>query len=192
MSFANLMDIAILVLLATTVAVGFKLTLSLRNFRESRFEMEGLLNRLTSNIERAENAISGLQNAAKNSGVSLQAIINDSKSLGDELHFMNEAGNNLASRLEKLAERNRELVEQVEAAGGVGPQQIQYQTQPPVEEIDEYEDELDQFLIQDHDFTRGDDDYVLDDTVPPLQSQAERELFEALSRNKRKSAAGRA
>jgi hypothetical protein len=191
MTFAGFMDLAILVLLAATVFIGFKLTLSLRNFNEGRSEMEGLLNRLTANIERAENAIVGLQNAAKNSGVALQAIINDSKFLADELKFMNEAGNGLAGRLEKLAEKNRDLVVQVETAGGLGVQEIRYdapaqspqflKTQEEIE-LDEFEREL--AALDSHD---DEDDLVLGD-MPPLQSQAERELYEALMKNKRKSA----
>ena len=98
MTFAYFMDIAILALLAATVFIGFRLSVSLRHFRESRFEMEGILNRLTSNIDTAEKAIAGLQNAAKNSGVNLQAIINDSKFLVDELKFMNEAGTITSAR----------------------------------------------------------------------------------------------
>lgn len=190
MTFAGFMDFAILVLLAATVFIGFKLTLSLRNFNEGRSEMEGLLNRLTANIERAENAIMGLQNAAKHSGVGLQAIINDSKFLADELKFMNEAGNSLAGRLEKLAEKNRDLVSQVETAGGIGVQEIRYDAQPQSPqflksqeeiELDEFERELAQLNSEE------DDELVLGD-MPPLQSQAERELYEALMKNKRKSA----
>lgn len=193
MTFAGFMDLAILVLLAATVYIGFKLMLSLRNFNEGRSEMEGLLNRLTANIERAENAIVGLQNAAKNSGVGLQAIINDSKFLVDELKFMNEAGNGLANRLEKLAEKNRELVVELESAGGMGVQEIRYEAQPPkpasrqmtLEELElaEFERELAKLDIDDE----GDDELVLSD-MPPLQSQAERELYEALIKNKRKIA----
>lgn len=199
MNFATVMDIAILLLLAATVFIGFRLSVSLRHFRESRFEMEGLLNRLTSNIDSAENAIAGLQNAAKNSGVNLQAIINDSKFLVDELKFMNEAGNSLAGRLEKLAEKNRELVEQVEAAGGIGPQEIHYQrpapeaARPKIHDVFMDDDSAPLgFMIQDREFDEeAEAEFLLseaDDMMPALQSQAERELFEALSRHKRKNA----
>lgn len=188
MTFAAFMDFAILVLLAATVFIGFKLMMSLRNFRESRFEMEGLLNRLTANIDQAEDAIAGLQNAAKSSGVGLQSIINDSKFLVDELKFMNESGNSLASRLEKLAERTRELTVQGEGAINAGGQQIRYTTLEQ-QELAEFENELAKLDLED----MADDDILPADfgPIPPLQSQAERELFEALARHKRKSAGGR-
>lgn len=185
MTFAAFMDVAILALLAATVFIGFKLMMSLRNLHEARSEMEGLLNRLTSNIDRAEDAIGGLQNAAKNSGVSLQSIINDSKFLCDELKFMNEAGNGLASRLEKLAEKNRELVAKMESVGGMGVQEIRFKThEQPLRtaeqiEIDEFEREL---ALLDAEDAGMSDDEMLHLDVPPLLSQAERELYEAFAR----------
>ena len=190
MSLALFMDIAVLALLAATVLMGFNLSVSLRNFRESRFEMEGLLNRLTSHIDRAENAIAGLQNATKNSGAQLQDVVNDSKFLTDELKFMNEAGNNLADRLEKLAEKNRALIEKMEQAGGIGPdghapQAATYKAAVAHSDFDEIEalmqaDEYDDYPQQN--FQQGD--------IPPLQSQAERELYEALTRGQSGKRAG--
>jgi len=191
MTFAQIMDFAIMALLAATVFIGFRLFFSLRRFHESRAEMEGLLVRLTSNIEHAERAMGGLQNTTKNSGVQLQAIINDSKFLIDELKFMNEAGNNLADRLEKLAEKNNDKAQTAAAT-------IHYHAPAKTVKTDMNEEpDVGGFMIQDRDF----DDEAFDvyaalsdeegDAVPSLQSQAERELFEALSRNKRK-VAGRA
>lgn len=193
MSLALFMDIAVLAFLAATVLMGFNLSMSLRNFRESRFEMEGLLNRLTSHIDRAENAIAGLQNATKNSGVQLQGVVNDSKFLTDELKFMNEAGNSLADRLEKLAEKNRALIEKMEQAGGIGPggyapqaQAAPYKNAGLPTDFDEIEalmhaDEYDDDYPQQN-FQQGD--------IPPLQSQAERELYEALTRGQSGKRAG--
>ena len=64
-NFALFMDVSILILLAATVFLAFRLTMSLRNFRESRFEMEGLVNRLTANIDKAERAIAARKPDAK-------------------------------------------------------------------------------------------------------------------------------
>ena len=44
-NLAFFMDAAILALLAATVFLAFRLSLSLRAFKESRFEMEGVINR---------------------------------------------------------------------------------------------------------------------------------------------------
>ena len=206
-NLAFIMDVSILVLLAATVFLAFRLNVNLRNFKESRFEMEGLVNRLTSNIDKAEKAIGGLQNAARNSGKELDEVISDAKPLADELRFMTEAGNILANRLEKLAERNREMVDKIENAGGIGHgTQITYKeplpkgthTQVATPKAAKVEDDAPRgFMIQDRDYGDDADDDVFNDEFisaesSGLQSQAERELFEALQKNKRKGVAGRA
>ncbi len=195
MNFGFFMDVSILVLLAATVYLAFRLNLNLRNFKESRFEMEGLVNRLTGNIDKADRAIQGMQNAARNAGKELDEIISDAKALKDELKFMNETGNNLAGRLEKLAERNRELVDKIEQGGGLGVQASSYDEPVSKKAIArgthdfELDEELGGFAIQDRDlgsnvFEEDDDDLIFGDETNGLQSQAERELFEALQNSK--------
>ncbi len=192
MNFAFAMDVSILILLAATVFLAFRLTMSLRNFKESRFEMEGLVNRLTANIDQAEKAIGGMQNTARKVGLEMDEIITDSKKLADELRVMNESGNNLANRLEKLADKNRALVNEIESAGGLGHAPIMYQE--PVRHAprtldEELEDELGgAFSIQDREFDGP--EFLNEDST--LQSQAERELFEALNKGKSRKMGGRA
>ena len=206
MNFAFVMDVSILVLLAATVFLAFRLNINLRNFKESRFEMEGLVNRLTANIEKAERSIGGLQNAARNAGKELDEVINDAKPLADELRFMTEAGNSLANRLEKLADRNREMVDKIENAGGMAHMPITYtepvskktlmQNVPQKPVKADFDDAPAGFMIQDRDYEDDLDEDFTDEIfgadTSGLQSQAERELFEALQKNKRKGAGGRA
>lgn len=201
LSFSFIIDVGILVLLAATVFLAFRLTISLRNFRESRFEMEGLVNRLTGNVDQAEKAIMGMQNTARKTGLELDEIISDAKKLADELKFMNEAGNSLANRLEKLAEKNREFVDKIENAGGAGAAPIIYkepsfkqhtQTHSPLQK-ESMDDDVPGFIIQDRDLQDDDDEleFMLGGgDAGGLQSQAERELFEALNK-KRKISGGR-
>lgn len=185
MSFV--MDVAILVLLAATVYFAFRLSLSLRNFKESRFEMEGLVNRLTANIDHAEKAIAGMQNSARKVGLELDEIIGDAKKLADELRIMNESGNSLAGRLEALADRNRAMVEQLESKNLTAMSEpIRYNKglprmlQTPVEDATPRG-----FVIQDRDYDDDLQDDDFDDSVDDgFQSQAERDLYEALQNNK--------
>ncbi len=206
MNFGFLMDVAILVLLAGTVFFAFRLNLNLKHFKDSRSQMEGLVNRLAVNIERAEKAIAGLQVSARNSGADLDKKIKESKFLSDELKFMSEAGNNLATRLEKLADRNRELIEKIEAGGGLGiaPSSVgapivvrdvprEAKASNPLRDLEE---EPLGFMIQDREFEEDDVfdeldalDAELEGATSGLQSQAEREFFEAF--HKRKTVGGR-
>jgi Domain of unknown function (DUF6468) len=204
-NFAFFMDAGLLALLAATVFLAFRLNMNLKHFKDSRFEMEGLVNRLTTNVERAEKAIAGLQVAARNSGADMDKKIKESKFLLDELKFMNDAGNSLASRLEKIAETNRALIEKMEEVGGVGPngsgnasritvaepQGMPYQTHAPHAPQN---DAGAGFSIMDREFDAqandlDDLDFEFADHGVDFQSQAERELFDALQ--KRKTVGGR-
>lgn len=193
------MDAAILILLAGTIFLAFRLNLNLKHFRDGRKDMEKLVATLTVNIERAEKAIAGLQIGARNSGSDLDKKIKESKFLIDELKFMGEAGNNLADRLEKLADRNRELVEKIEARGGIGPGTALNHAPPAIESTIIVREAAAPagtaaagFSIHDREFDDGDGDMFdsLDEELEQanigLQSQAEREFFQALQ--KRKSA----
>jgi chromosome segregation ATPase len=182
-----IVDIGMLVLLASTVYLAFRLNLNLKRFKQSRFEMEGLVNRLTGNIDKAERAIQGMQNAARNTGKELDEIISDAKVLADELKFMNQTGNNLADRLEKLAERNSVLTDKIEAAGTLT--QTSSPSKPQAIRLDEgvrgfaiHDREFDEEFAEEEDEFEdlADDDFG----GGGLQSQAERELFEALQKGK--------
>ena len=193
LNFAFLMDISILVLLAATVFLAFRLTMSLKNFKESRTEMEGLVNRLTGNIDKAERAIQGMQNAARTAGKELDEIINDAKVLADELKFMSQTGDSLANRLEKIADRNRDLMEKTQSNMGVGRV-----SSPRIgsEELD-LKEVLGGggFSIKDREFEMDEEaeleaEFAAQESMGGgFQSQAERELYEALQNPNRKARA---
>jgi hypothetical protein len=182
-NFAFFMDISILALLAATVFLAFRLTMSLRTFKESRSEMEGLVNRLSANIDKAEKAIHDMQNTARKAGIELDEIISDAKKLKDELKLMNESGNGLATRLENIAVRNRELVEQIENMPSPKAEPIRYNIELPRALQGNFEDDLEgEFSIRDRDL--GLEEEFAEEDEQRLQSQAERELFEALQNSK--------
>ena len=98
---------------------------------------------------------------------------------------MDEGGNKLATRLENIALRNRELVDQLEAAQA---QPIRINNELPRVLQNDFEDELErEFLIRDRDQDLEDEfdrQYGMDGGDGGLQSHAERELFEALQSSK--------
>lgn len=212
MDLGLLVDIAILVLLGATIYYAARLSVYLKTFHDGRKDMNFLIQDLSTSVSRAENAIKGMQASADQSGLKLQDVINEAKFLADELRFMNEAGDSLANRLEKLAERNRELVDLLEQSGGVGhPAQpsLPQAATPSTRAFHERDDrplklnkpaKEQSFAIQDREY----DDYPEDDFDEyeeesllldesymqepdakqeiELKSQAERELYEALRR----------
>jgi hypothetical protein len=175
-----ILDALVLVMLAVTVFYAGRLSLHLKNFRDSRKSLEGLLERLSENIDRADRAIAGMREVARDSGAALHEKIKDAQSLADELQVMQEAGNNLAGRLEKLADRNSLSND------------FSFEKSPPIRA-----GEARGFAIRDTEFERDglDDDSELtgfsDDAAPEnFASRAEQELFEALQRGGGKKSKG--
>lgn len=119
-----LLDGLILVFLSVTIFYAARLSLFLKAFREGRNGMEILIRDLNITIQKAEGSIAHMREEAQVSEAEIREVINEAKFLADELRFMNEAGDGLAGRLEKLADRNRELVDLMENAGGIGTQKI--------------------------------------------------------------------
>lgn len=158
-----IMDSVIAVLLVAVIFFAAKLSLNLRDFRSGRREMDKLIRNLSENVERAERAIAGMREAAREAGRDLQAQINKASALSEELELMSEAGNNIARRMAQSAERGVRKP----SPPSSGPK------------------DAPSFLIRDAEFEHGGDEDEEDfnlsaDETSDLQSRAEKELFEAL------------
>ncbi len=170
------LDIAVLLALGGTVFYAVKLSRHIQVFRDSRRDMDKLLKDLSGNIDEAIRAIEGLKVAGNKSGKDLQKIINDSRAMADELQIMNEMGDKLAARLENLTGKaNRSEYAPAEKRE-FAPQLVRHPEKPS-------------FFIQDRDMGT---DAGMDDLDMPeeLQSQAEKDLMEALRRNRKETARG--
>lgn len=211
MDAGTIMDGVILVLLCVTIFYAARLSMFMTTFREGRADFERLMDELGRNILRAEQAIKTMRELAANGAQELRDTVNESKFLSDELRFMNEAGDSLANRLEKLAEKNRELIDLLENAGGLGPdsaiknkfpgrgridlEELAQRHEKPVRSEKDYEPF---FKIQDREFSNDandvedeiDDWGAAESGDDDFQSQAERELYEALQKGRHKSKAG--
>ncbi len=184
------LDITILICLGVSIFYAFRLSKSLSNFKSYREEFLKLIQDVSSSITDAQNAVESLKAASQQSGAHLQDLIDDSTQLADELQLMNEAGNNLAKRLEGLAERNRRIAQGLEEddgeveefyakgyerdGGGLEkePSQTQSQEDPPPS-----------FFIQDRDIDEAEDEGGGEEKA--FASKAEQELYDALQKNKK-------
>ena len=181
MSFALLLDIVIMFLLAGTVYYCWRLSEQLARFRQNRTEMDRLVRDLNAAVDRANKAILGLRETAQTSGEDLHKVMRTATELSDELQLMNEAANALATRLENAAAKGRAdvLPESVARAAGGAPA-IERAPAPSVAIRDP---EFDGTADDDRDLARAnDDDWGSDDQ---LQSSAERELLRALQKTKK-------
>lgn len=115
-----IIDGLILVFLVVTIFYAARLTLFMKSFRESREALQHLIRDLTNIIQTSENAIVTMKREATDIEAEAVETLREAKFIADELKFMNSAGDNLAERLAKLADRNKELVDLMVKSGGIG------------------------------------------------------------------------
>lgn len=103
-------DILILAALAATMYRAWTLSKQFNRLQSDRKAFEQLIQALNLAASRAEAAIRALKETTLESAETLQQKINSARGLSDELEIIVQAGDSLAERLEKLAEKNRRAV----------------------------------------------------------------------------------
>ncbi len=176
MALGFLLDIVILVLLAATIFYAVRLTRHLNQFRSNRQDMERLIRELSMQITRAQEGVSTLDEVSRTMGDELRTSITKGRALADELTIITEAGNNLASRLENLATRNRSLADDISqrAVNLVYPGDVPTPAEKP-EPLRAARADMPSFAIRDPEFMKDDDDF---------ETEAERDLAAALRRKR--------
>jgi hypothetical protein len=180
-----IIDGLILVFLAVTIFYAARLTLFMKSFRESREALQFLIRDLTNIIQKSEMAISTMKREATEIETETVEVLKEAKFIADELKFMNSAGDNLAERLGKLADRNKELVDLMVKSGGIGhmtfegepiakPQKVRKKTvQEKPFEIDDFD--FDENLDEDdeRDFQALEDGAYSEAKAPSIDTQSQ-------------------
>lgn len=175
-------DVLVLGGLATTIYFALKLSRNLNNFRDHRKEFELLIGELNQNIEHAYEALAALREGSSRSGRNMEEQLEEARALVDELKLMTQSGNNVADRLGEMADKTRNVTENIATSDDEVDEQL-YKGLETFEKGFDDDYETPSFAIQDREF---DEPFEKEDDGH-LQSQAEKELFEALQRNKKKS-----
>lgn len=102
-----ILDGLVLVFLGATIVFAARLSIHLRNFRESRKDLEKLIGDLSTQIIKAEKSIETLKSSARDVSRDLQQQLDDARAMSDDLEIMTRGANNLADRLDKAADRHR-------------------------------------------------------------------------------------
>jgi len=180
----NILNIVIAVLLVGTIVMAARLSLHLRDFRNSRRDMDKILAALSSHIEQASRAIDGLRENARGSGRDLQEVINEAQAVVQELQIMTDSGNRVAARLESGALRT---------STAAAPQVAPAIEKKAVSEAPRSAAGTPAFTIRDTEFGKADDKFFDEDgddedfAPSNLQSRAEKELFAAMQGSSRKA-----
>lgn len=187
---ALILDVVVLVGLGVTIYYCMRLSKALNAFREHRAEFGSLMQQLSQNILQAQHAVENLKSASFESGDDLQKVINHASVLKEELQLMNEAGDSMASRLEKIAETNRKIAQGL--SGGYPEESYDRpvrseSSKKQINKKPEINEEEVSFFIQDREFdTKPAATYEEEmEDAGDFSSKAEQELFDALNKNNR-------
>lgn len=98
--FATALDVVVALLLAATIIYAAVLNRKLATLRNTKHEMENLVNRLVESTGQAETALAELKAAASESGQRLDIQVKQAQDLSNDLNFLVEKATGLADRLE--------------------------------------------------------------------------------------------
>ena len=103
-------DIALLAALGIAIFYCFRLSRQFTQMRADHAAFKTLIQSLNIASAKADASIRSFKETARDSGDTLQDKINRSHALFDELEIMIQAGDDLANRLQSLAEKSRKVV----------------------------------------------------------------------------------
>lgn len=101
------LDVTIIIMLGITIYHAVKLSQRLTALRESRKEMDATIKQFFEASAKADLAIRNFQKTAKDTAQKLDGETSKAKLLMDELRLMIDTGNNLAARLEAVADQGK-------------------------------------------------------------------------------------
>ncbi len=107
------LNIVISILLAITVILGIKLGKRINAFNKSKEELAKFLIDFNSSIERAERNINELKATGTQVDENLKSQIKKARFLANDLSFLSEKGENVASTLEDKISMSRDMYRKV-------------------------------------------------------------------------------
>lgn len=112
-----IINLLIIVLLVPTIVYAYKLNKNLTLLRENQNSLSRLISSLNDATIKAESSIPKLKNVTEASSQSLKDVVDNAKTLKDDLTFINERADNLADRLENVIHDGRQIKPQPQSEG---------------------------------------------------------------------------
>lgn len=104
-----IINLLIIVLLIPTIIYAYKLNKNLTILRENQNSLARLVTSLNEATTKAETSIPKLRNVTELSSQNLKDVVDNAKTLKDDLSFINERADNLAERLENVIHDGRQI-----------------------------------------------------------------------------------
>lgn len=114
-----IINMLIIVLLVPTIIYAYKLNKNLTILRKNQNSLSRLISSLNDATYKAENSIPKLKSVTETSSQNLLDIVDNAKSLKEDLTFINERADNLADRLENVIHDGRTLKNASEASQNI-------------------------------------------------------------------------
>lgn len=189
-----IMDVLLLACMGWTIYFALKLSKNLENFRKQRGDFEKVIHELSRNIDAAQRAVESLKISSREAGDTLQVRLEDAGAMIEELQLMIQSGESLARRLEDMAARSGKTARQEnQKSMPFAIRDYEFETsgmekEKPVSEpltpegFDIFHEEPAVAISADDPYDPYDDG--MEEEEERLISRAERELLQALRRNK--------
>lgn len=118
-NFEFIINISIIVLLVPTLVYAYKLNKNLNLLRQNQNSLAKLVEALNDATFKAENSIPKLKSVTEHSSEGLKEVVDNAKTLKDDLMFINERADNLADRLETVIRDGRNVKEEAPKASSL-------------------------------------------------------------------------
>ena len=106
-SFELIINLTIIGLLIPTIVFAYRLNRNLNILRQNQKSLSQLVQSLNEATFKAENSIPKLKSVTEHSSEGLKEIVDNAKTLKDDLLFINQRADSLADRLEQVIHDGR-------------------------------------------------------------------------------------
>lgn len=145
-NFELLINLIIIGLLVPTIIYAYRLNKNLSLLRQDQNSLAKLIQSLNEATIKAEHSIPKLKSATESTSGELKEVVDNAKTLKDDLMFINERADNLADRLENVIHNGRQVQDQNKASAATPaadlPKASAPKQQTPPSELDRSEAEL--------------------------------------------------
>ena len=108
-NFELLINLIIIGLLVPTIIYAYRLNKNLSILRHNQNSLAKLIQSLNEATIKAEHSIPKLKSATESTSGELKEVVDNAKTLKDDLMFINERADNLADRLENVIHNSRKI-----------------------------------------------------------------------------------
>lgn len=108
-NFELLINLIIIGLLVPTIIYAYRLNKNLSILRQNQNSLAKLIQSLNEATIKAEHSIPKLKSATESTSGELKEVVDNAKTLKDDLMFINERADNLADRLENVIHNGRQV-----------------------------------------------------------------------------------